>query len=560
MMSRPLAIVLTVGVMLGNAVVYGSELKVMLKLNNLNKLERSFWDIATPGNKNYLQFLSRDDVASMIGAQQQDIDSTITWLSATLGVHHSDISVSPLRDAVVVSIDDGTATPAHHTLPSTVDFIIRKESHASLPAGTPQGNASGTDQKRFRGVDIGYSISDQKKAYGIPLDLEASNADTLQMVWGPGTFGYSKSELLAFKLEQCPKLNMDKIKFDTANHGTPGGDNFGEGNLDVSMITSFGLNVETIVSNTNTSSSTEEGEGFGQALLDFVTELATRDTLPQVLSISLGSLSSASCALLCSEAAKSGISHTECNDFLQQQRQVCMYLSDAQTARISTAFQTLGARGVSVFGSSGDGGSHWSFQPFPGGSKVGQVLNEVGCKFQFPVFPTGSPYVTSVGGTVWGSSSSDPIAWSGSGGGFSWQFARPPHQDAVVEAYLKTMEGLPPASSYNSSNRAYPDISAISVDGTSQSSPTTAGIFSLITDHRLNNGLKPLGFLGPRLYATMSKYPGSAFQDVTQGNTKTSCDNGFGATQGWDPVTGWGRPVWAGLLQHFGSDELVHTL
>jgi hypothetical protein len=64
--------------------------------------------------------------------------------------------------------------------------------------------------------------------------------------------------------------------------GVAGGDNFGEGNLDVSMIASFGLNVTTIVSNTNTSSSTEEGDGFGAALLDFLLELPTRATLPQV--------------------------------------------------------------------------------------------------------------------------------------------------------------------------------------------------------------------------------------------------------------------------------------
>ena len=26
---------------------------------------------------------------------------------------------------------------------------------------------------------------------------------------------------------------------------------------------------------------------------------------------------------------------------------------------------------------------------------------------------------------------------------------------------------------------------------------------------------------------------------------------------GWDPVTGWGRPVWKGMLQHFGEDSLT---
>merc|ERR1712137_1518460 len=120
------------------------------------------------------------------------------------------------------------------------------------------------------------------------------------------------------------------------------GDNFGEGNLDTKMITAFGLNVTTLVSNTNTSSSTEEGEGFGQALLDFATELAQRETVPQGLSMSLGSLSPASCDLLCSEAVKMGHTDEECRAYMQERRQVCMYLSQDQFACISTALQVLG--------------------------------------------------------------------------------------------------------------------------------------------------------------------------------------------------------------------------
>lgn len=180
---------------------------------------------------------------------------------------------------------------------------------------------------------------------------------------------------------------------------------------------------------------------------------------------------------------------------------------------------------------------------------------QIGCEFQFPVFPTGSPYVTSVGGTEWtGGDGAHPVAWSGSGGGFAWQFPRDSHQDDAVSAYLQSTSGLPPSASYNGSNRAYPDVSAIAVEGTSESSPSVAGIFSLIMDHRLNSGLPPLGFIGPRLYKAMAADPNGAFQSVTQGNTKTSCDSGFPAAAGWDPVTGWGRPQWAGLLKHFGSD------
>ena len=119
----------------------------------------------------------------------------------------------------------------------------------------------------------------------------------------------------------------------------------------------------------------------------------------------------------------------------------------------------------------------------------------------FPIFPSPSPYMMSVGGTSWqGQNGAKPIAWSGSGGGFSWQFPAPAHQTNSVAKYLSSTVGLPPATAYNASNRGYPDLSAIAVEGTSESSPTVAGIFSMLCDHRLNAGLKPLGFLAPRLW------------------------------------------------------------
>jgi hypothetical protein len=413
-------------------------------------------------------------------------------------------------------------------------------------------------QFEFQGA---YSVSNQKKAYGIPNDLAATNDSTLQMVWGPGTFGFSMSQLTQLKNSDVPLLNTSRVNFDTKNHGEAGGDNYGEGNLDTQMISSFGLNVHTLVSNTNTSSSTEEGNGFGQALLDFVNELSSRKVLPQVLSISLGSLNAYSCNLLCDKALEKGISKSDCSNYLQQQRQVCMFLSTEQVNRINSGFKILGIRGVSIFGSSGDGGSHFSFQPFEGGN-IADVLNDISCEYTMPVFPTTSPYVVSVGGTDWsGFFNPDPTkpkAWSGSGGGFSWQFAQPQHQEKVVSNYIsnhQSKSGFPSPMSFNATGRAYPDISAVAVDGTSQSSPTMAGIFSLLMDHRLNAGLPPLGFVAPRLWSIATKYPGEAFESVTIGNTKTSCDSGFPAGSSWDPVTGWGRPVWKGIVKHFGNDK-----
>ena len=79
-------------------------------------------------------------------------------------------------------------------------------------------------------------------------------------------------------------------------------------------------------------------------------------------------------------------------------------------------------------------------------------------------------------------------AWLRAGGGFSWQFMAPKHQHAEVQKYLANTKGLPAQSSFNRMGRGYPDISAVAVMGTSESSPTVAGIFSMITDHRLKQG------------------------------------------------------------------------
>jgi len=331
--------------------------------------------------------------------------------------------------------------------------------------------------------------------------------------------------------------------------------------LDVKMITSFGLNVETVVSNTNTSASTEEGTGFGQALLDFITELSSRKVVPQVLSLSLGSLSAASCDKLCSEAVKMGHTVDECNSYIQTQRQVCMFISQAQQTRINTAFQVLGLRGVSIFGSSGDGGSHFSFGKFSGGA-LAQTLNEISCKYQMPVFPTASPYIVSVGGEMWEGDAKHPTTWSGFGGGsgsgFSWEFDMPAHQKSAVAAYLANTSGIPPLSSFNQNGRAFPDISAVAVEGTSQSCPIMAGIFSMIMDARLNAGLPPLGFVAPRIWKLAQEHVGEVFEDISTGNSKTSCDNGFpSVAHSWDPNTGWGRPIWSGMVRNLASDNLI---
>lgn len=247
-----------------------------------------------------------------------------------------------------------------------------------------------------------------------------------------------------------------------------------------------------------------------------------------------------------------------------------MYPSQTQTDRIDAAFKMLGLRGVTIFAASGDGGSHFSFEPFSPVTAIARALNKVACQYNLPTYPASSPYVVGVGGSTWQApaSAAAPQGWSGSGGGFSWGYAQPAFQRDAVEQYLRTTAGLPPTASFNASGRAFPDLCSVSINvpmcieghcqnagGTSASTPEVAGVFSLITHLRLRANLPPLGFVTPRIYQTAANFPGEAFHDITQGNTRTSCATGFPATPGWDPQTGVGRIIWAGLRTHFANDK-----
>lgn len=562
----------------------GFHLDIYLKQSNLESFEKTFWDISTPGSDSYLKFLSTDQIATIIGASEDDLASVKKWLKSVGG---SDIKVSSLRDTVSATFSSAPSAlrlgkngvPLKETYPACVESVVRRDprgghavnsgaehnskllevSHSSIIRSSLLGEAVSE-------TTPDYSMNNIKESYGIPLDLQVTNEATQQMVWGPGTFGYSPAELKKFKFQEKVPINTDKVVFDTDNHGEEGGDNFGEGQLDVNMISAFGLNATTIVSNTNTSASTEETTGFGAALLDFLVELAARPVVPQVLSMSLGSLEAASCDLLC-EQAVSQYGHTldECESYMATQRQVCMYLDTTQTQRISTALQVLGARGVTVLGSSGDGGSHFSFSPFTpteGDNGMADDLNAIACTFQIPVFPTTSPYVLSVGGEMWEGDADHPVTWRyltyGSGGGVSIQFDMPEHQKKTVEEYL-SKPNMPPADSYQKGKRAYPDASALGVQGTSQSAPILGGIFSLLIDMRLNAGLPPLGCVAPRVYQVAEQYPNEAFSDIVGGNSGLWCgdESGFPASEGWDANTGFGRPVWQGLVKYFASDDNI---
>ena len=145
------------------------------------------------------------------------------------------------------------------------------------------------------------------------------------------------------------------------------------------------------------------------------------------------------------------------------------------------------------------------------------------CSTSFlPTFPSGCPFLTSVGATT----GTNETAATFSSGGFSNVFAQPSYQAGAVSRFLTSI-GTLNAGKFNVTGRGFPDVAAQgekvqivvggqtgSVAGTSCSSPIFASVVSLLNDRLIAAGKPPLGFLNPLLYSPAA-FP--ALNDVTTG-------------------------------------------
>ena len=249
------------------------------------------------------------------------------------------------------------------------------------------------------------------------------------------------------------------------------------------------------------------------------------------------------------------------------------------------AFEDAAAGGVTVLGSSGDGGTANSAK-----TPVGQG----GSTIPYPTveWPASDPLVTGVGGTYLCTdpdattartvdSASPPavcrnhpgtaeVGWTYSGGGFSRVFAAPGYQSGALPAGstaigarrgvpdvgLQASAGtgalvylsLPPdGQSGLSCGNAPCSTGWYDIGGTSLSCPQWAGLVA-IADQLNGGGLGPINPALYRVAADPARYAAD-FHDVTTGNnTADPAVAGYPATAGWDPVTGLGTPDAARLL------------
>ena len=221
-------------------------------------------------------------------------------------------------------------------------------------------------------------------------------------------------------------------------------------------------------------------------------------------------------------------------------------------------FEEAVLKHITVFASSGDSGAA---QPTCDNSSY--ILSAS--------TPASDPLVTGVGATHLNADATtgnyiSETAWNdafgASGGGYSTIYKRPFYQVGVVKSQWR---GVPDVSYNGDVNGGVLTVlgflganSGIYIfGGTSAGSPQWAAIIAL-ADQRVQHRV---GFINPILYA-IGRIPFTyhdAFHDIVSGNnTFTGTDasgntvtiQGYSATPGWDPVTGWGSPIVSHLVYY----------
>jgi subtilase family serine protease len=258
------------------------------------------------------------------------------------------------------------------------------------------------------------------------------------------------------------------------------------------------------------------------------------------------------------------------------------YSGLASLKQLRETFVDAQANHVSVFASSGDGGSTNIVKE--------PVKNPSAIPYPSVIWPASDPLVTATGGTYLcvnaqtglGIDNVSPPArcqqwpgdrepaWVASGGGYSVYFDRPGYQDTLPagSSYVGSSPGAPGP---NSQMRGVPDVAWESsattgplvysgedggwfiVGGTSAASPQWAGVAALADEVAGHD----LGFLNPALYAigaNPAQYAADFYDPVHNTNQQSSIP-GWPATTGWDAVTGLGTPNVANLI----PDLIAHS-
>ncbi|KAH9923706.1 family S53 protease [Epithele typhae] len=519
------------------------KLRIALTQSNFPELESRLYDVSTPSSANYGKHLSKAEVNELVAPTQESIDAVNAWLAenditatsttSTGSWLSFEVPVSKANELFdadfTVFTHDDSGMEAVRTLSYSIPAEL--QDHLDLVHPTITFPSPNSHLPVFASPFKGDLASNQTlTSRAVPSSCKSTITPAcLQALYGiPTTKATQSSNKIAVSgfIEQFAnqadlKTFLTKLRTDLSSSTTfttqllDGGSNSQSGsqagveaNLDVQYTVGVATGVPTVFISVGENFQDGDLEGF----LDIVNFLLDEDAPPAVMTTSYGQDES---------TISRNLANTLCNAYAQ-----------------------LGARGVSILFASGDGGVSGS--------------QSQSCRTFVPTFPSGCPFMTSVGAVT---GISPEAAASYSSGGFSNYFAAPSYQTASIKTYLSAL-GSTNSGKFNTTGRGFPDVSAQGsnfeivvdgqaelVDGTSCASPSFASVVGLLNDRLVAAGKSPMGFLNPFLYSSAGA---AALNDVTSGSNPGCSTNGFPAKAGWDPVTGLGTPNFAKLLSAVG--------
>ncbi|KAH9055021.1 subtilisin-like protein [Lactarius vividus] len=525
------------------------DLNIALNPHQENALVDTLFEVSDPKHPRYGAHLSKEQVAELVRPHPDTLELVTSWL-----VHHgvrpshistthggawltvSNVLVSQANQMLGASYQLYRHAVVNDTIIRTVSYALPEVLHAHIQTVAPTTYFASTrtlrQTLRRRSVEAATALEKTEVASDKPVTVLLGRAGEVvasqlrglykTFAYVPaasdrnmlGVFGFQKeypsqSDLTVFMTNfrsDVQPPNLATFTVELVNGGKYDPDTPGmEADIDVQYASAMAYPTPIIFySIGGTGEVSENGEPLpGDVYLESLEYLLKKAVIPQTISVSYGTY--------------------ELNVPPEYARALCIL------------FAQLGARGVSVLFPAGDDG-------------VGKICKDDSGNVRFtPEFPASCPYLTTVGGTKY---YNPEVAAPFSGGGFSDHFPRPVYQDVAVSAFLER-QGTQYAGLYNPEGRGYPDIAAqafrfitilrntgIIVEGTSCSTPTVAGIISLLNDYLITNGRPPLGFLNIWLYDDGF----AGLNDITYGSNPGCGTDGFSAVPGWDPITGLGTP------------------
>eukprot|EP01064_Diplonema_japonicum_P011026 TRINITY_DN182_c0_g1_i2.p1 TRINITY_DN182_c0_g1~~TRINITY_DN182_c0_g1_i2.p1 ORF type:complete len:552 (+),score=200.94 TRINITY_DN182_c0_g1_i2:50-1705(+) len=492
---------------------------VGVKRSNKAALDRIFEEVSNPQSENYLQYPSYEEIGDIVRPSAEHTRIVKEWLSSNgvevTRVHpHGDYIHAEATVAQIQKMANGEFMTYEHTSGAK---IWRLTSGVRVPAVV----AAAIDTfAGFHGFPLNPIVVDKKlkeklqaagkvdpavfrKTYNVTAVPKTGKQNIQAIAQFQGQYVDDK-DLADFCTKYDAGSDCKISKYIGKNEQQPGIESM----LDTEYIMSLSNTAETWV--------------YSYPNFDFCADLGTfgsdvtgESTFPYSISISYGS-------------------------------QKIDYCSKTITTRLSDDIQKMGTMGITVMISSGDDGSGGETRQGSNGGKLS------------PSFPASIPTCIAVGSTYWleGTTGEQQATTQfGSGGGFSYDFPVPSFQAQQVQSYLSNVKkpnsqyatgrGTPDVSTLGESFTVVEGGSAIAVGGTSCSSPSFAGLVTLLNEACIAESGKTLGYANPLFYQNPKM-----FTDITKGTNAIGENRaaGWEAIKGWDASTGLGTPNFGLML------------